>query len=216
MLQQSTPDIEALVRADLAAAMALGIDKAIINGSGSSGQPRGVLNQSGIGSVAMGTNGAAFANSDPATAGSGIDPLIDLESKLDIANALNGSLRYVTNAKVVAALKKLKDKNGEYLWGNAAEDLQAGTVGMINGYGVARSNQVPSNLTKASGSNLSALLFGDWSQVLIGMWGGLEILPNPYGAGYNSGAVDIRAMQTADVNIRHAESFSAITDIVTS
>lgn len=213
MLQQSTPDIEGLVRNDLARVMALGIDLAAINGSGSSGQPKGILNQSGIGTVAMGTNGAAFVNAT--TAGvSGIDQLIQLESKLDIANALNGSLAYLTNAKVVAALKQLKTQYADYLWTDNLDNRAAGTPGMINGYPVARSNQMPSSFTKGSGTNLSGLIFGDFSQLLIGMWGGIEVLPNPYGAGYSAGSVDIRAMQTVDINVRHAEAFAAITDII--
>lgn len=214
MLQQSTPDIEAVVRNDLAKVMALGIDAAAINGTGTSGQPRGILNQSGIGSVAMGTNGGALLASST-TAGTGIDPLIDLEKALDVANALDGTLSYLTNAKGVAALKKLKDQYGDYIWGNASEDVVAGTAGMINGYRVARSNQVPANLTKGTSNGIcSALLFGDFTQLVIGMWGGLEILPNPYGAGYNAGSVDIRAMQTCDIAVRHAESFAAITDLL--
>jgi HK97 family phage major capsid protein/HK97 family phage prohead protease len=215
MLQQGTPDIEALVRNDLARVMALGIDASAINGTGASGQPRGILNQSGIGSVAMGTNGAAFVNSSPSVSPSGLDPLIDLEGKLDIANALNGTLSYLTNAKVVTMLKKLKDQSGAELWTDDADSTIQGTQGRVNGYAVARSNQVPSNLVKGtSGAVCSALIFGDFTQLLVGMWGGIEILPNPYGAGYNAGAVDIRAMQTVDLAVRHPESFAAITDIL--
>lgn len=212
-LQQTTPDIEMLVRNDLAKVMALGIDLAAVNGSGSSGQPRGILNQSGIGSVAMGTNGAAFTDSASGST-SGLDQLIALESKLDIANALNGNLYYLTNAKVVAALKKLKTAFGEYLWTNTDGQTTLGTPGGVNGYPVMRSNQVPASLTKGSGTGLSALLFGDFSQLIVGMWGALEILPNPYGSGYTAGSVDIRAMQTCDIAVRHAESFAAITDII--
>jgi HK97 family phage major capsid protein/HK97 family phage prohead protease len=215
-LQQATPGIEALVRNDLARVMALGVDAAAINGSGASGQPKGILNQSGIGSVAMGTNGSAFLASSTTT-GTGIDQLIDLEKLLDVANALDGSLSYLTNAKGVAAMKKLKDQYGDYIWGNSAEDLTGATAGSINGYRVARSNQVPSNLVKGtSGAVCSAVLFGDFSQLVIGMWGGLEILPNPYDStAYTKGAVRIRAMQTVDIAVRHAESFAAITDLLT-
>jgi HK97 family phage major capsid protein/HK97 family phage prohead protease len=213
-LQQTTPDIEMVVRNDLAKVIALGIDLAAINGSGSSGQPTGILNTSGIGSVAMGTNGAALTNSSTSST-SGLDQLIDLESKLDTANALNGTLSYLTNAKVVAALKKLKSAYGEYLWTAADGVTTNGTPGAVNGYNVARSNQVPSNLTKGSGTGLSALVFGDFSSLLIGMWGpGVEILPNPYGSGYNAGSVDIRAMATVDIAVKHAQSFAAITDII--
>ena len=212
-LQQTTPDIEQIVRNDLARVMALGIDKAAISGTGSSGQPTGVLNTSGIGSVAMGTNGAAFTDSASGST-SGLDQLIALEGKLDVANALNGNLYYLTNAKVVQALKKLKTAYGEYLWTAMDGVTTTGTPGGVNGYQVMRSNQVPSNLSKGSGTNLSALLFGDFSQLIIGMWGALEILPNPYGSGYTAGSVDIRAMQTCDIAVRHAESFAAITDII--
>ena len=214
-LQQTTPDIEVIVRNDLAKVLALGIDLAAINGSGTNGVPLGILNQSGIGTVSMGTNGAAFANSSP-SAYSGLDPLIDLESQLDIANALDGDLAYLTNAKVVAALKKLKDQYGGYLWTDFDDNIQStkGTPGMINGYPVARSNQVPFNLSKGTGTNLSAMIFGDFTSLVIGMWGASEVLVNPYGAGYNAGSVDIRIMQTCDIAVRYAKKFAVITDIV--
>lgn len=207
-LQQATPDIEMLVRNDLAAVMALGIDLACISGSGAAGQPRGILNQAGIGSISMGTDGAALTT---------LDPFIDLEGKLDVATALNGSLYYLTNAKVISQAKKLKDTTGTYLWRDDVDNPGvAGTSGRINGFPVARSNQVSSTLTKGTAAGTcSAAIFGDFTQLVIGMWGGLEILPNPYGAGYNSGGVDVRAMQTVDLAVRHAESFAAITDIVT-
>jgi len=212
-LQQTTPDIEAVVRNDLARVMALGIDLAAISGSGTSGQPTGILNTSGIGSVAMGTNGAAFTDGASGST-SGLDQLISLESKLDIANALNGSLYYLTNAKVVAALKKLKNAYGEYLWTASDGVTTSGTPGGVNGYGVMRSNQVTSAGTKGSGTGLSALIFGNFQELVIGMWGALEVLPNPYGSGYNAGSVDIRAMQTCDIAVKHAASFAAITDII--
>jgi HK97 family phage major capsid protein/HK97 family phage prohead protease len=205
MLQQGTPDIEAIIRNDLARVMALGMDVAAISGSGSAGQPRGILNTSGIGTVAMGTNGAALTN---------LDTFVDLERAVDVNNALNGSLYYMTNSRVLATAKKLKDTGGRPLWTPDYADTTIGTSGNINGYSMVSSNQVPSNLTKGTGTNLSALLFGNFSDLLIGMWGGLEVLPNPYGAGYNAGSVDIRSMQTCDVAVRNAASFAAATDII--
>ena len=212
-LQQATPDIEMVVRNDLARVMALGIDAAAIYGTGSSGQPKGILNQSGVGSVAMGTNGAAFTNA--ATSGvSGLDQLIQLEKAVDSANALTGSLCYLSNPKVVSAIKQLKTQYADYLWSSNTDDRTAGTPININGYPMYRSNQVPSNLTKGSGTNLSAVIFGDFSSLVIGMWGALEVLVNPYGSGYNSGSVDIRTMQTCDINVRHPESFAVISDVI--
>lgn len=207
MLMQSTPDIEMLARADLALVMALGFDKAAISGTGSAGQPTGILNVSGIGSVAMGTNGAAFSN---------VDPLIDLETAVADANADFGNLAYLTNPTQVGKLKKLKDSQNNYLWNGFRQPIGSAVPGEINGYACGRSTQVPKTLAKGnSGAVCSAMIFGNWSDLLIGQWGpGLEVLANPFGAGFNSGSVDIRALGSIDIAVRHAESFAAITDLL--
>ena len=204
MLMQSTPDIEMLVRNDLAATLALGIDKAAMSGTGTSGQPLGILNVSGIGSVIGGTNGAAIT----------IDQLIALETLVAAANADESTLSYLTNSRVVGALKALKSSTGQYLWTNSPNGQRSGTPGEINGYQVARSNQIAANLTKGTGTNLSTVVFGNFADLVIGEWGVLEILANPYGSGFNSGSVDIRALQTVDIGVRHAASFSAMTDAI--
>ena len=204
LLMQSTPDIEMLVRDDLSKVMALAIDAACVSGTGANGQPTGILNTAGIGSVALGANGGAIT----------IDALIDLETTLTEANVDEENLAYLTNAKQIGALKKLKDANGRYLWTQypGVFGQRTPTPGEINGYMAARSNNVPSNLTKGTGTNLSAVIFGNWGELIIGEWGVLEVLPNPYGAGFNSGSIDIRALQSVDVKMRHTASFAAITD----
>jgi len=206
MLLQSTPDIEMLVRADLIAQIALGIDKAALSGSGSANQPTGITNTSGIGSVVGGTNGAAIT----------IDHLIDLETAITSANAPEDSLAYLANARTIGALKKLKSTTGSYLWNGAMAGATQGTPGEINGYPVARSNQARGDLTKGTGTNLSEIIFGNWSEVLIGEWGVLEIMPNPYDAtAYKQGAVLLRAMQSVDIAVRHAASFAVMSDAIT-
>lgn len=197
---QSSIDIEGLIRMDLATVIALAIDLAAIAGTGTGNQPTGILNTTGIGSVAIGANGGALSD---------IDPLIDLEAAVANANADVDGMAYLTNTKVIAQLKKLKDANGQYLWSNSR--YQDGQVGEINGYGVARSNQVPSNLTKGTGTNLSALLFGNWRDLLIGEWGALDLQVDPYTGGV--GNIKVKALQFVDVAVRHPESFAAITDI---
>lgn len=204
MMIQSTPDIEMLARDDLAQVMSLEIDRACIDGSGTAGQPRGILQTPGIGSVSLGTNGGNIT----------MDALIDLETLVAVANADIGSLNYLTNSKVVGGLKKLKSPGGEHLWNGSAEGLKPGTPGYINGYRVARTNQVPANKSKGSATNLNSLIYGNFQDLIVASWSILEILPNPYGAGYAAGNVEIRALQTIDIQIRHAESFAAATDIV--
>jgi HK97 family phage major capsid protein/HK97 family phage prohead protease len=207
MMMQSTPDIEVLVRNDLATQIALGIDLAAISGTGASNQPRGILNTSGIGSVVGGTNGAAIT----------IDQLIDLETAVTNANGPDTNLAYLTNAKAVGALKKLKSTTGQYLWTGSSVGAQSGTPGEINGYPVARSNQVSSTGTKGTSSGVcSTVIYGAWNELIIGEFGVLEVLANPYGTGFNSGSIDIRALQSVDIAVRHAASFSAITDALTA
>lgn len=207
MLMQGTPDIEMLARLDLIEQMALAIDIAAINGSGASGQPLGIMNQSGIGSVIGGTNGAAIT----------IDHVIDLETAISDANADAGKLAYMANAKTVGALKKLKSTTGEYLWSQKEQGMIAGTPGMINGYPVARTNQMPKNLTKGTASGIcSALIFGNWADLIIAAWGALDIVANPYGAGFNAGTIELRSLQTIDVGLRQKASFAAMSDALTA
>lgn len=208
MLQQSSPDVEMLARADLLTTLALGIDLAILSGTGVGGMPTGIANLAGIGSVVGGANGSALT----------INDMIDLETIVAMNNADEGAMAYLTNAKAVGTLKKLTSSTGQYLWTNSPAGQRSGTPGEINGYTVARSNQARSNLTKGTSvGNLSEVFFGDWSQALVGEWGVVEILPNPYAAGiYEQGGVELRVLQTVDVGIRHPQSFAVKSDAITA
>ena len=213
-LLQATPGIEALVRSDLVSTVNLGVDLAILNGSGSSGQPTGIMQTSGIGSVAGGTNGAAIS----------LENLINLEREVLIDNAGGNNMGYVTNAKVLAKLKALRaggsaSGDGAFLWNT---DLNArgrgATPGVINGYQIGVSNQVPSNLTKGSTSgSCSAVLFGDFSQCLVGFWGnGMELaVSDSDGTDFTKALTSVRAITTLDVAVRQASGFSAILDVTT-
>ena len=207
MLMQSTPDIDMLARADMIAQMALGIDLAALSGSGAGGQPLGIGNQAGVGTVIGGVNGAAIT----------IDHYIDLETQVTGANAPEDSLAYLGNAKTVGSTKKLKSTTGQYLWTNAPGGQRTATPGEINGYAFARSNQARSTLTKGTANGVcSEVFFGAWSEVLIGEWGVLEIVPNPYDASvYKSGGVLLRALQSVDIGVRHAASFAVMSDALT-
>ena len=215
MLLQGTPGIEELVRRDLTDGLNLALDLGILNGSGSSGQPTGILATSGIGSVAMGTNGGAIT----------LEKLVDLETEVMIDNgAVNrDSVAYVTNAKVMGALKKLRaggstTGDGPFLVNAVGNTLGRGPAGSeINGYPIAVTNQVPSNLTKGSSSGVcSAVLMGDFSQAMVGFWGnGLEITVGEDQDDFSKALTSVRGIVTYDVAVRHAESFAAIKDVTT-
>lgn len=200
LLLQSSMDVEAFVRRDLATVLALAIDLAAINGSGSGNEPRGILNTSGIGSVAGGTDGAA----------PNWGHIIELESDVSVANADVGNLGYLTNAKVRGKLKstsKVSGQNG-FIW-------EAGDM-PLNGYRAAVSNQVPSNLTKGTSNGVcSGIIFGNWADLIIGMWGALDLTTDIY-TGSTSGTVRVVALQDVDIAVRHAESFAAMKDALTA
>lgn len=56
------------------------------------------------------------------------------------------------------------------------------------------------------------LVLGDWSNLLIGLWGVVEILTNPYASeAYQRGNVQIRVIQSADVAVRRPQAFTVLT-----
>jgi HK97 family phage major capsid protein len=202
MMKQSTPAIDALVRDDLTKVIALGLDDAALNGTGASNQPRGVRNQVGISVVALGTNGANIDWTN----------IVLLETNVAQANADLGNLAYLTNPKQRGKMKTTVKfaSTASPIW-EAVAGAEAGE-GSINGYRARASAQVPSTLTKGSASGIcSNITFGNWSELLIGMWGALDLQVDPYTAG-NAGDTIIRVFQTADVAVRHVPSFSIIED----
>ena len=213
-LLQGTPGIEELVRRDLTDGINLAIDLGILNGSGSAGQPTGILGTAGIGSVAMGTNGAAIT----------MEKVVDLEAAvMNVNGAVNpGNVAYLTNYKVMAALKKLRaggstTTDGPFLFNTDGATIGRGpTPAQLNGYPLASSNQVPSTLVKGtSGAVCSALLMGDFSQAMVGFWGnGLEITVGEDQDDFSKALTSVRGIVTYDVAVRDPKSFAAILDIL--
>jgi len=197
LLLQSSLSMESFVQNELALRLALAIDLAGIAGTGSGNQPLGLLNINGLGSVVGGTNGGALS----------WGKVVDLETRAGAANALVQNMCYLTNAKVRGSLKQTEKASG-------TAQFVMGEGGDLNGYRAVISNQVPGNLTKGTGTALSANIFGNFADLIIGMWGGLDLQVDPYTQN-TKGAVRVTAFQDVDINIRHPESFSVMKDIIT-
>ena len=75
------------------------------------------------------------------------------------------------------------------------------------------SNAIPSNLSKGSGSNLSAILYGNFADLYIGLFGELEILVDPI-SDFNKGTTGIRIMQSIDIGVAHPESFAVVKETI--
>lgn len=198
---QSSLDVEALVRNDLASGIAVALDEAALGGAKTNG-PTGVRGTSGIGSVAIGTNGG------PPTWAS----VVNLAREVEIDNALNGSAAYVTNPKVKAKMAATP-RQASGVEGNF---LLAAPYDSLFGHPFVVSNQIPSNLTKGNSSGVcSAMLFGVWSDLIIGQWSGVDLLVDPY-SGSTAGTVRVTAFVDTDVAVRYAESFAAVLDYTTT
>jgi HK97 family phage major capsid protein len=179
LLIQSSLDVEALIRNDLTSAIALTIDKAGLEGAGTSGAPTGILSTSGVNTV------TAFAAANPTFA-----EVVTLETAVAEDNALMGNLAYILPAGMYGALKTT-----EKAAGTAQFVIEPG--GTMNGYRAIVSNQ-------ATAGNL---YFGNFSDLLIGMFGGLDIVVDPYTAS-TTGTIRVVALQSVDVAVRHAVSFA--------
>ena len=202
MEMQALPEVEALLRADMIETIAQKIDLTAISGSGSSNQPLGILNVTGIGSVAIASNGGSAS----------VDNLIDLKGQVAIDSADAGTAGFLINSKIETSLSKLKDSQNNYLLDPYQSYLGEAS---LCGRRVVVSNNVPSNLTKGSGSNLSAIIYGDFSQLMIAMFSNVEVLIDPF-SDFASGKVGIRALASFDIGVRQPTGFAAIVDAVAS
>ena len=182
MLQQSSLDVENLVRNDLSEAIALAIDLGALAGSGSSGQPTGISATSGI-------NTTTFAAAVPT-----FPELVAMESAVSADNALQGSLKYIAKPSDWGNLKSVDKASG-------FGQMIVGSDGQINGYDVVRSNQVTAG----------DYYFGNFADLLIGLYGSLDITVDPY-THSKSGTIRVVALQTCDVAVRHAVSFCKSSD----
>lgn len=199
LLLQSSIDVESFVSADLAMVLGLAIQRAAIAGGSVANEPSGILAKIAA-SVIGGANGGA----------PDWDSVVDLETAVSVANADVGTLAYLTNAKVRGKLKKTfvdGPGTGERVWQKGSEPL--------NGYRAAVTNAVPSNIAKGTGSNLSALIFGNFADLVIGMWGGLDLMVDPY-THSTTGTVRVTALQDVDVGVRNIESFATMEDAETA
>lgn len=189
LIQQSSPDVEQLVRDDFAYMLAKAIDSALIKGGGAN-EPTGVLSTSGIQTANLAT--LNWAN---------VSAMI---GKLEAVNANVSSSAWLVAPAAAGALRTtLKSASA-----GAAYLLEGGRMGEMP---VHITSQVPTT-GGATPKNIAVL--GDWSQVMLGIWSEIDILVNPFAeAPYKKGNVLVRAMSTVDIAVRHPEAFVVASDL---
>ena len=199
---QSTLDIENFVRRRITFKSRKALDVAAINGSGLNDQPLGIMNTNGVNDITIGANGGPL---DWAL-------IVQFETETATDDADFGRLAYLTTPGVAGMLKTLKrDHAGNgFIW-----DGPNRGSGNVNGYKAMVSTQVPSNLSKGDGTNLHAMIFGNWEELMIGNWGGIDLLIDPYSHS-KTNQVAILVNSFWDIALAHVESFCICNEIEVS
>lgn len=191
LMAQSSIDVEQFIRNDLAASHALAWDRAALHGLGSSNQPTGIYAASNVNAVAMGGT-PTFGK------------LVDMITEVLKDNALMGNLAFATTPGMAGKLAQsvvVSSTDSRMVWTGPLTD------GQLAGYRAVASNQVLATL--GSGSD-HGLIFGNWSDVMIGTWGAMEIVVDPY-ALKKQGMIEVTSFQLCDIALRHPESFCKAT-----
>jgi HK97 family phage major capsid protein len=179
LMIQSSLDVENLIRNDLAGSMAIALDNAALEGSGSSGNPTGITNTTGINTVSLSSAAAPT-----------FGEMVSMETSVAVDNALLGGLVYIVHPSNAGTLKTTEKAT------NTAQFVY--TDGLINGYPVVVSAQLTAN----------NYVFGNMQDLLVGLFSGVDLVVDPY-TNSSSGTVRVVALQSCDVNVRNAVSFCA-------
>jgi HK97 family phage major capsid protein len=179
LLLQSSLDVEQFITDDFARVIGLAIDVAGLRGAGSGGEPLGITGTAGIGAV-TGTS-LAWAG------------IVECQTDVGTANALTNDCAYLTTPAVAGLLMQRQRfaSTDSPIWMGSLLD------GLVAGLRAAASAQMAA----------ATMLFGDFTQVIVGEWGTFEIATNPY-ANFAAGITGVRGMQSVDIGIRQAGAFT--------
>jgi HK97 family phage major capsid protein len=117
-------------------------------------------------------------------------------------------MNYVSNSKVRGRAKQtvLEAGQASYLLQNNE----------INGYPFEMSNHIPSNLTKGTAAGTcSAVLFGDFSKLVIGQWGFMDLSVDDKSR-KKEGYIEITANVYLDVAVLEPTAFTVCKDVTTA
>jgi hypothetical protein len=191
-LINAVPSIEGILRRDLAAVVSRAIDYAALFGTGAANTPTGVINQTDVVELSLATPSWAQVLTFPTT--------------IQMADADLGSLGWAMSPRAAAKLRATNKVSGEPEHG-----FLMTTPTDLAGYPVV----VGTGMPPEGSPQAATVVFGQFSQLLIGFWSGLDVLANPFAdSAFPRGRVLIRAMRDVDVAVRHGEAFAYADDLV--
>ena len=202
----TNPAIEALVQRDMAEQMARRLDITALNGTGTLGSPLGIINQVGVVTVDFDSTAVHGAATNPSW-----EAMYELEGVLEDADALKGSLGYTFAPAIKRQMSKLRaaafatvDNEGEFL---QTQPMTSANITAVLGHPFATTTQLPTNL--GGGTDQGQVIFGNWADLLIGMWGGMRLKASEDAStAFERDQLWVRAIMDVDIAIRRVESFT--------
>lgn len=196
LLLQSSIDVQGFVVRELVYAIAHALEEAGFSGAGSSGVPLGLVRQI--------TNTVSFTAGSPTLA-----DLLNMVAKIDEANGVLGAQTFIGKPSVWALLASTIDwtavtasdtnvggiTSGRHLLDTATNTCQ--------GYKFVKSNLAPAK----------QLFFGDFSQLVLCLWSGTDVLVDQYSQ-CTKGALRVVALQDADFIVRQPAAFAKGTTLL--
>ncbi|RJQ24631.1 phage major capsid protein [Candidatus Parcubacteria bacterium] len=205
LIRFASPAAEALLRDDMTKSLALGLDLAGLQGTGTDTQPRGVINFKDIIKLTSSDprpNGDAFSARDIYRFVSAVEEA-NAEFECFIMRPKSLYKWYQLRADAVAQ----GDNQGPFVF-NLIREAGADTPATLAGYPVVKSTQVSQARTKGSSSNLTYIVGGMWSDLLIGMFGAIEFAATTQGdTSFANDQTWVRGILSADIQARHESAF---------
>jgi len=189
LLLQNGMGAQQAIVADLGRAAGAKIDAAMFAAADVTSAPGAIAATSGVGTF---TEASYSANA------SIMSDFVEAESALAVNEGLQGSLAYVANPVLMKDLKQSAQ----------VAAVSAGVQGnLVNGYPTYYTNGCTSD-----GAASADFLFGDFSKLFIGMFGGLDITVDPYSKAIN-GEVRLIVNQYIDWGVSQAGAFVKATSL---
>lgn len=187
-LINAVPSVEQIVRADLSAVIANAIDLQAMTGNGSGNTPVGIVNA-----------GAATVD---LSGGVTWEKVLEFIATVQHADAAGAAMGWALNAWAIKRLRATPRDD------TASLDFIMESPTALAGFAAAMTSALPGD-PNPSPAEAATVIFGNWSDLLIGYWSGVDVLVNPYeSTAYAKGRVLVRAMRDCDVAVRHAEAFA--------
>ncbi|GAB3528129.1 phage major capsid protein [Photobacterium alginatilyticum] len=185
LIQAEIP-LEMWLRSELANAIALEIDRAAIYGNPlesdkttATGEPKGLVKYAKLPTVDFTAENPTYAE------------LVAMETKLETANA-EGPFKFLVNPATKGHARTTQKFTGDTITG--------GTIWEPGGKLIERPAIVTNQITKGD------IFAGNWADLVVGIWGGLNLLADPYTGG-KSGSLRLVARQFVDTAVRREVQF---------